>query len=47
MIEKDLLMNFDYLNRVFKKSTGLTIFEYLKNTNHHIYEIASNYGFSS
>lgn len=58
-IQKDLLMNFDYLNKVFKNNTGLTIFEYLqilrinkskeylKNTDLRIYEIAIKCGFSN
>ncbi len=58
MIAECLEMNFDYLNRVFKKYLGCTIFEYLKiirinkakellmNRNMKIYEIADATGFS-
>jgi AraC-like DNA-binding protein len=56
-LENRLHMNFDYLNRIFKLKTGITIFEYLKilrinkskellnNSNMKIYEIAALTGF--
>lgn len=57
VIENQLHMNFDYLNRIFKIRFGVTIFEYLKifrinkskellmNSNMKIYEIAALTGF--
>lgn len=56
-LETRLHMNFDYLNRIFKQKTGITIFEYLKilrinkskellyNSNMKLYEIAALTGF--
>ena len=58
MISDALEMNFDYMNRIFKKYLGFTIFEYLKiirinkakellmNRNMKIYEIAEATGFT-
>jgi AraC-like DNA-binding protein len=58
-IESDLHMNFDHLNRIFKKDTGITIFEYLQllrinrakeylvTTDMRIYEVATTCGFSN
>lgn len=58
MISDSLEMNFDYINRIFKKYLGFTIFEYLKiirinrakellmNRSMKIYEIAEATGFS-
>lgn len=59
LLEKSLNMNFDYMNRIFKKQNGITVFDYLKfirierakflleHTDMKCYEIAFNVGFQN